>query len=469
MSPTEGWQFSRRACASGSRHCPGLPPRAARHLPRRADQRARSGSGEVHPRVHRRTPRRGSVDPRVHPQPRRGRATVRQDRDRERQPPPGGGSPAELRRRVRPTTTRSSSTAALSIRPPWPGPSVRPLPFVRSVRSGERDLRVESGRSPGRHAGPGPRAWRSVEPAFWPSVRTWPASSRSTSTWWGAGRPRPGGHLCGLAWSSPSSARVARDRIERAAARSRGRSGGHLRRDPDRDRGLHPGQRHRHGPARPDRGHAGRLPRPRRRSWRPGFIVTNFMAYFLLIPAMVPIALASQSVIGSGRPGRSSPTGDPDRVSGNVGGQDHRRRAAGHHGHLGGVGRLRPDQRRRRRSAPAADGVQPAMDRGHGQPRAAHLRALGPARRHRRLAGRRSADGAAAPAFVVLPIIAIAVAQFLGGQATFTMAQVLLGDLVVLGLIGALLVIGSASTGGDPDPPRLGLSVVPDGPGPGSG
>ena len=46
-------------------------------------------------------------------------------------------------------------------------------------------------------------------------------------------------------------------------------------------------------------------------------------------------------------------------------------------------------------------------------------------------------------AFVVLPIIAIAVAQVLGGQATFTMAQVLLGDLVVLGLIGALLVIGS--------------------------
>jgi hypothetical protein len=44
---------------------------------------------------------------------------------------------------------------------------------------------------------------------------------------------------------------------------------------------------------------------------------------------------------------------------------------------------------------------------------------------------------------VVLPIIAIAVAQFLGGQATFTMSQVLLGDLMVIGLLGALLVIGS--------------------------
>jgi ABC-2 type transport system permease protein len=46
-------------------------------------------------------------------------------------------------------------------------------------------------------------------------------------------------------------------------------------------------------------------------------------------------------------------------------------------------------------------------------------------------------------AFVVLPIIAIAVAQFMGGQATFTMNQVLLGDLAVVALIGGLLVIGS--------------------------
>ena len=29
-----------------------------------------------------------------------------------------------------------------------------------------------------------------------------------------------------------------------------------------------------------------------------GFIVLNFMAYFLLIPAMVPMAIATQSVIG---------------------------------------------------------------------------------------------------------------------------------------------------------------------------
>jgi hypothetical protein len=45
--------------------------------------------------------------------------------------------------------------------------------------------------------------------------------------------------------------------------------------------------------------------------------------------------------------------------------------------------------------------------------------------------------------FVVLPIIAVAVAQFFGGQASFTLEQVLIGDLVVAGLIGASLVFGN--------------------------
>ena len=44
--------------------------------------------------------------------------------------------------------------------------------------------------------------------------------------------------------------------------------------------------------------------------------------------------------------------------------------------------------------------------------------------------------------FVVIPIIAVAVAQFFGGQATFSLQQVLIGDLIVGGLIGATLVIG---------------------------
>jgi ABC-2 type transport system permease protein len=45
--------------------------------------------------------------------------------------------------------------------------------------------------------------------------------------------------------------------------------------------------------------------------------------------------------------------------------------------------------------------------------------------------------------FVVIPIIAIAVAQFFGGNATFTMQQVLIGDLLVAGLVGLTLLIGS--------------------------
>jgi hypothetical protein len=35
------------------------------------------------------------------------------------------------------------------------------------------------------------------------------------------------------------------------------------------------------------------------------------------------------------------------------------------------------------------------------------------------------------------------VAQFFGGQATFTLSQVIVGDLVVLGLVGVVLAIGS--------------------------
>jgi hypothetical protein len=37
----------------------------------------------------------------------------------------------------------------------------------------------------------------------------------------------------------------------------------------------------------------------------------------------------------------------------------------------------------------------------------------------------------------------VAVAQFFGGQATFTMQQVIMGDLIVAGLIGLTLAVGS--------------------------
>jgi ABC-2 type transport system permease protein len=45
--------------------------------------------------------------------------------------------------------------------------------------------------------------------------------------------------------------------------------------------------------------------------------------------------------------------------------------------------------------------------------------------------------------FIVLPVIGVAVAGFFSGQASFTMEQVLIGDLVVGLLIGAALAVGS--------------------------
>ena len=45
--------------------------------------------------------------------------------------------------------------------------------------------------------------------------------------------------------------------------------------------------------------------------------------------------------------------------------------------------------------------------------------------------------------FVVIPIIAVAVAQFFRGQPTFSMDQVIIGDFIVAGLIGVTLIVGS--------------------------
>jgi ABC-2 type transport system permease protein len=45
--------------------------------------------------------------------------------------------------------------------------------------------------------------------------------------------------------------------------------------------------------------------------------------------------------------------------------------------------------------------------------------------------------------FVVIPIIAVAVAQFFGGEPTFTLTQVWIGNLLVAALIGVALAIGS--------------------------
>jgi len=175
-----------------------------------------------------------------------------------------------------------------------------------------------------------------------------------------------------------------------------------------------------------------------------GFIITNFMAYFLLIPAMVPMALATQSVIGekqarSLEPQLATPMEVPELLAGKT------------------IAAALP-------AVIATWGVYVAYGLVNGaiaDPRLTRLvfsnvwltamvtlvpliclfSVLLGIVVSSRVTDARTAQQIGG--FVVLPIIAIAVAQFFGGQATFSLSQVLIGDLVVLGLIGAVLIVGS--------------------------
>ena len=175
-----------------------------------------------------------------------------------------------------------------------------------------------------------------------------------------------------------------------------------------------------------------------------GFIVLNFMAYFLLIPAMVPMAIATQSVIGEkvGRslePQLATPLEVPELLAGKA-------LAAAipavtatwvvyvAYGFVNGaiadprlttfifidVWRV------------AMVSLVPLICLFSVLMGIVVSSRVGDPRTAQQIGG-----------FVVIPIIVIAVAQFFGGQATFTMDQVLIGDLVVAGLIGGALVIGS--------------------------
>ena len=175
-----------------------------------------------------------------------------------------------------------------------------------------------------------------------------------------------------------------------------------------------------------------------------GFIVTNFMAYFLLIPAMVPIAIASQSVIGERQARSLEPQlATPIEVSELLAGKTI---AAALPAVLatwavwvayGLINGAIADPRLLR----MVFSPQWMVAMATLVPLICVLSVLLGVIVSSRVGDPRTAQQFGA--FVVLPIIAIAVAQFLGGQATFSMSQVLIGDLVVLGLIGALLVIGS--------------------------
>jgi len=175
-----------------------------------------------------------------------------------------------------------------------------------------------------------------------------------------------------------------------------------------------------------------------------GFIVLNFMAYFLLIPAMVPMAIATQSVIGektarSLEPQLATPMEVSELLIGKA------------------IASATP-------AVLATWGVfvlYGLVNGAVGDPvltrlifndvwRVAMLSLVplicllsvmlgivvssrvNDARTAQQIGG-----------FIVIPVIAVAVAGFFSGQASFTMEQVLIADLVVAALIGVALVAGN--------------------------
>ncbi|HEX2193387.1 MAG TPA: ABC transporter permease [Candidatus Limnocylindria bacterium] len=175
-----------------------------------------------------------------------------------------------------------------------------------------------------------------------------------------------------------------------------------------------------------------------------GFIVSNFMAYFLIIPAMVPMAIATQSVIGEkvGRslePQLATPLEVPELLAGKT-------LAAAIpavtatwavYWLYGEVNGAIADPRLAR--FVFIDVWQVAMITL--VPLICIFSVLLGIVVSARVGDPRTAQQIGG--FVVIPIIAVAVAQFFGGQATFTMEQVIIGDLVVAALIGVTLVVGS--------------------------
>ena len=175
-----------------------------------------------------------------------------------------------------------------------------------------------------------------------------------------------------------------------------------------------------------------------------GFIVLNFMAYFLLIPAMVPMAIATQSVIGekvarSLEPQLATPMEVSELLIGKA------------------LASATP-------AVLATWGVfvlyglvngavaDPVLTRliFNDVWRVAMLTLVplicllsvmlgivvssrvNDARTAQQIGG-----------FIVIPVIAVAVAGFFSGQASFTMQQVLIADLVVAALIGLALAAGN--------------------------
>lgn len=175
-----------------------------------------------------------------------------------------------------------------------------------------------------------------------------------------------------------------------------------------------------------------------------GFIVLNFMAYFLLIPAMVPMAIATQSVIGEKTARSLEPQlATPMEVSELLIGKAFAAAIPavlatwavfGLYGFVNGA---------------IADPVltrlifndvwQVAMI--SLVPLICLLSVLLGIIVSSRVSDARAAQQIGG--FIVIPIIGVAIAGFFSGQASFTMQQVLIGNLVVALLIGVALVVGN--------------------------
>jgi ABC-2 type transport system permease protein len=174
------------------------------------------------------------------------------------------------------------------------------------------------------------------------------------------------------------------------------------------------------------------------------FIVLNFMAYFLLIPAMVPMAIATQSIIGekvarSLEPQLATPLEVPELLTGKT-------VAAALPAVLstwavyvayGLVNGAIADTRLTR--FVFSDTWLLAMVTL--VPLICLFSVLLGIVVSSRVNDPRTAQQIGG--FVVLPIIGVAVSQFFAGQPTFTFQQVLIGDLMVSALIGLTMIIGS--------------------------
>ena len=175
-----------------------------------------------------------------------------------------------------------------------------------------------------------------------------------------------------------------------------------------------------------------------------GFIVLNFMAYFLLIPAMVPMAIATQSVIGEKISRALEPQlATPMEVSELL------------------IGKAIAS------ATPAilatwavyllygfVNGAitEPVMTQLIFNdvwrvamlslvPLICLLSVLLGILVSSRVNDARTAQQIGG--FIVIPVIGVAVAGFFSGQATFSLQQVIVGNLVVAGLIGVALVAGN--------------------------